>query len=160
MSKREHQFVSTETAEILAKLTAAYEAVMDVTVRPASPESLFIHWTANLIMQERVIINYTGNQNIPSGAEGENLDALGELFYLKTRPTAASATCTERFYISEPQATAVLIPAGTRVTDRKSVARVGDNSRCVCADWRGERGCARALQNGGYTGQWLRSRAN
>jgi phage-related baseplate assembly protein len=74
-------------------------------------------WVANIILHERVLNNYTGNQNIPSRAVGENLDALGELFYAHDRPQAQPAVCTERFYISEPQTMAILIPAGTRVTD-------------------------------------------
>ena len=61
--------------------------------------------------------NYTGNQNIPSRAEGKNLDALAELTYSKERPAAKAATCTMRFSISEAQKSAVLIPAGTRITD-------------------------------------------
>ena len=32
-----------------------------------------------MILQERVQTNYAGNQNIPSRAEGADLDALGEL---------------------------------------------------------------------------------
>ena len=52
-----------------------------------------------------------------SRAEGENLDALAELFYVTQRPAAQAAVCTERFHISEAQTTAILIPSGTRVTD-------------------------------------------
>jgi phage-related baseplate assembly protein len=61
--------------------------------------------------------NYTANQNLPSRAEGKNLDALAELFYLNERPKATAATCTMRFYVSTPQLFAVLVPEGTRVTD-------------------------------------------
>lgn len=78
---------------------------------------LFIRWVSNIIIQERVLTNYVGNQNIPSRAEGRNLDALAELFYTKERPAAKAATCTVRFSISEAQATAILIPAGTRIAD-------------------------------------------
>ena len=77
----------------------------------------FIQYVAAAIIQERVINNYTGNQNIPSRAEGENLDALAELTYSKKRPEAKAATCTMRFSLSEAQKSAVLIPAGTRITD-------------------------------------------
>ncbi|MDD2296577.1 MAG: baseplate J/gp47 family protein, partial [Sphaerochaetaceae bacterium] len=62
--------------------------------------------------------NYTGNQNIPSRARDSDLDALGELFYDKTRPAAQAARCTVRFFISEIQSSAILVPAGTRVTDK------------------------------------------
>lgn len=111
----EYRFISTDTEEIVTQLVAMYEAITKSTVQPASPERLFIQWVANIIIQERVQTNYAGNQNIPSRAEGENLDALAELFYEKDRPGAKAATCTVRFQISEAQQTAILIPSGTRI---------------------------------------------
>jgi len=113
----EYQFVSTDTNEMQALMIAAYEKITGVSVRPASPERLFIQWVADIILQERVLNNYTGNQNLPSRAAGENLDALGQLFYDRTRPPAQPAVCTVRFRISAAQSASVLIPAGTRVTD-------------------------------------------
>lgn len=113
----EYQFVSTDAETLEALLVAVYEKIFKTTVRPASPEKLFIQWVTSIVLQERVQTNYAGNQNIPSRAEGENLDALGELFFESQRPDAQSALCTERFHISEAQTSAVLIPAGTRVTD-------------------------------------------
>lgn len=118
---KEYQFVSTDTEALESLLVAVYEKITQSTVRPASPEKLFIQWVASVILQERVQTNYAGNQNIPSRAEGEDLDALGELFFFTERPEAKSAFCTERFHISEGQATAVLIPAGTRVTDSSKI---------------------------------------
>lgn len=113
----QYKFVSTDTGALVATLVAGYEKITGVSVQPASPEKLFIQWIADILIQERVMNNYTGNQNIPSRAEGENLDALGELFYMTERPAAQPAVCNMRFYISETQATAILVPAGTRVTD-------------------------------------------
>ena len=113
----DYQFVSLDVEALQAQLISAYERICGVTVQPASPERLFIQWIASIIMQERALNNYTGNQNIPSRAQGENLDALAELFYLQERPQARAAGCTMRFYISAAQAEAVLIPAGTRVSD-------------------------------------------
>lgn len=116
----EHQFVDTDTDTLVSKLVTEYEQITGITMQPASPEKLFVQWVASIILQERVWNNYTGNQNIPSRAEGENLDALGELFLEVERPAAQEAVCTERFYISEPQTTSILIPLGTRVTDTES----------------------------------------
>lgn len=113
----EYQFVPTDTETLVASLIAAYEKMTSITVQPASPEKLFIQWVANIIVQERALTNYAGNQNLPSRAEGDNLDALGELFFLVKRPSAQAATTTMRFTISEAQKTAILIPKGTRVTD-------------------------------------------
>lgn len=113
----EHQFVSTGGDAIISMLVAMYEKITGTAVRPASPEMLFIRWVGAVIIQERVLNNYTGNQNIPSRAEGENLDALAELTYLRERPESKAATCKMLFSISEAQDTAILIPAGTRITD-------------------------------------------
>lgn len=113
----EYQFVSTDTDALVSELVAGYEKITKTTVRPASPEKLFIQWVASVILQERVWNNYTGNQNIPSRATGDDLDSLGELFYETKRPQAKPAVCTMRFHISEPQTTSILVPAGTRVTD-------------------------------------------
>lgn len=113
----EYQFIDTDVQSLVNDMVAAYEQITKVTVTAASPEKLFIMWVANIILHERVLNNYTGNQNIPSRADGENLDALGELFYAHYRPQAKAAVCTERFHISAPQSVVILIPAGTRVTD-------------------------------------------
>lgn len=114
----DYQFVSTDTEALQAQMIATYERICGVTVQPASPERQFIQWVASIILQERQLLNYAGNQNIPSRAAGDNLDALAELFYLRERPEAQPAVCTERFYISAAQAQAVLVPAGTRVSDK------------------------------------------
>jgi len=113
----QYQFVSTDTEALEAALVASYEKIVGIGLKPASPEMLFVKWVTNIIVQERVMNNHTGNQNVPSRAEGENLDALAELFYVIERLAAKAAVCTGRFHISEAQETAILVPAGTRVTD-------------------------------------------
>ena len=112
----EYQFVDTSVDALVSLLIASYERLSGQTVHPASPERVFIQWVASIVTHERVLTNYTGNQNIPSRADGENLDALAELMYLPQRPQAAAAVCTQRFHISEPQPSAILVPKGTRVT--------------------------------------------
>lgn len=116
----EYQFVDTRPEPLEALLIAGFEKITGRAIHPADPEKLYIQWVLSIILQERVLNNYTGNQNVPSRAEGENLDALAELAYIAERPDAKPACCTERFYISEPQKSAVLITAGTRVTDTGS----------------------------------------
>lgn len=139
------QFVDTDVDNIIAELTQAYELITGTTVKPSSPQKLFISWVADAIMQSRVGINYAANQNIPSRAEGENLDALGELFFDKDRPEATAATVTMRFYLSAAQETSVVIPAGTRVspadgepifeTEEDVLIGIGEtqaDAHCVC----------------------------
>ena len=115
----DYRFIPTDPEDIIVWLTAMYEEIMGVTVQPASPARNFIQWMADIITLERVLTNYTANQNIPSRAVGDNLDALAELFYTQERPQAKAATCTVRFTISEAQGFAVLVPKGTRVTDAR-----------------------------------------
>ena len=116
-STADHQFISTDVDELDALLCAGYEQVFGTSVRPGSPERLFISWIEDAIIYERALNNHADNQNLPSRAEGENLDALAELFYLQQRPQPTAATCTMRFNISEARQSAILIPSGTRVTD-------------------------------------------
>lgn len=118
--RSDYKFIQTDAAALVNTLIAAYEKLTGITVHPASPERLFISWVADILVQTRVAINYAANQNIPSRAVGENLDALAELFYTQKRPTAKAASCTVRFSISEPQQSAILIPVGTRITDASS----------------------------------------
>ena len=113
----DYQFVPTDSAEVIADLTANYESLTGRTLLPADPDKLFIRWVAGIIIQQRVMINYAANQNIPSRAVGDNLDALGEMIYNVARPQATPAECVVRFTLSAAQETAVPIPKGTRVTD-------------------------------------------
>lgn len=113
----EYNFVSTNASGIVADLTAGYKEITGRTLLPSDPDKLFIQWVAGIIAQERAIVNFTGNQNIPSRAVGENLDAIGEMIYNVKRPQAQPAVCTMRFFISAVQDFAVEIPKGIKVTD-------------------------------------------
>ena len=68
MSERNtgYQFVSTDTEAVESLLISIYEKITGVSVKPASPEKLFIQFVAAVVIQERGLNNYTGNQNIPS----------------------------------------------------------------------------------------------
>lgn len=72
----EYKFIPTDPEDIIIWLTAIYEEIMGVTVQPASPERHFIQWMAEAITLERVLTNYTANQNIPSRAVGNVLKKL------------------------------------------------------------------------------------
>ena len=75
-STADHQFISTDVDELDALLCAGYEQFLGTPVRPGSPERLFISWIEDAILYERALNNHADNQNLPSRAEGENLDAL------------------------------------------------------------------------------------
>jgi len=113
----EYKFIDTDVNPLLADLLAGFERITGRTAQPASKDRLYIQWVANIIIHERALTNYAANQNLPSRAEGDDLDELGQLFYELERPDKEPAVCKVRFYISETQMTSILVPAGTRVTD-------------------------------------------
>lgn len=124
MIKREYpdiEFVETDTETIENSLIALWELMYEKMtgkkkkVYPASPERLYIAYTAAIIVQQRIIINETAKKNVPRYANGKYLDSLGELFKDTFRLPEAKANAVFRFYISEPQKQSVIVPQGTRI---------------------------------------------
>lgn len=118
-SKRNYpniSFVDTDTEKLVNSLIKSYEMFTGRTLYPADPTRLFILWIADIIVQERVIINESAKQNVPRYAEGEYLDSLAEIFKDTYRLQAQAAKTTFRFYLSTKLATQQLVPKGTRVT--------------------------------------------
>lgn len=113
----DYKFVQTDTAGVLSVLVSKYEELTSRTLLPADPDRLFLSWVADVIVQERTLLNFSANQNIPSRAVGKNLDALGETIYNVKRSAAKPSKCNMQFDIIEAQESAVLIPEGTVVTD-------------------------------------------
>lgn len=111
----DYEFVSTDAEKIEADVAAMYTAITGRTAT-AGPDRLFIQWVTSVMVLGNANINRAGNANLPSRAEGADLDALGQLFYAQTRPAATAAGVQMKFTISDTQHEAVLIPAGTRVS--------------------------------------------
>lgn len=109
-------FVDTETNTVVNALIQSYEAFTGRTLYPADPARLFILWVADIIIQERVNIDFSARQNVPRYAEGEYLDSLAELFKDAYRLEPEKAKTTLRFTLSIPLEVATIVPAGTRVT--------------------------------------------
>lgn len=108
-------FVSTDVGEIEANVIAVYEGISGRKLAPGDPVRLFLQAIAALIAQQRVLINYAGKQNLLAYAQGSILDHIGA--FVKTeRLPATAARVTLRFTLSDAQAEAVVIPAGTRAT--------------------------------------------
>ncbi len=117
MRNPEYEFIPTDSEAVVSWLAARYEKTVGTAVRPGSKERLFIDWVASILVHERSLANDAANQNIPSRARGENLDALAELFYAGKRPAPTFAACRMRFEISQALDFDVIILKGTRVTD-------------------------------------------
>ena len=113
----DYEFVSADGEALLTRLITKYETMTGRTLRPDDPDRLFVAWVADILIAERVIQNFIGNQNIPSRATGANLEALGEWIYNVPRNPAQPAKCTMRFNITSARSSAIAIPKGTRVTD-------------------------------------------
>ena len=111
----DYEFVTTNSQEIESQVAAIYKAITGRTAT-AGPDRLFIQVISAILLLCNVNINKAGNQNLPSRAEGVNLDAVAQLYFEKTRPTAQAAGVMMEFTISEAQDTPVVIPAGTRVS--------------------------------------------
>lgn len=109
-------FVDTNTETLVNNLIMSYEAFTGRTLYPADPARLFILWIADIIMQERIIINESAKQNVPRYAQGDYLDSLAEIFKDTERLQAQPATTVLRFYISAVQPSAQVVPIGTRAT--------------------------------------------
>lgn len=109
-------FVDTDTEKLVNTLIQSYEMFTGRKLYPADPTRLFILWIADIIIQERVNIDFSAKQNVPRYAEGEYLDSLAELFKDAYRLEAETARTVLRFTLSIVLEVATVIPAGTRAT--------------------------------------------
>lgn len=108
-------FVDTDKETVQAELIGLYTSITGRTLAQGDPVRLFLLTIAEIIIQQREYINYTGKQNLLKYAAGNNLDHLGILVGVERLP-ASSAVTTVQFTLSEKRAVSTVIPAGTRVT--------------------------------------------
>lgn len=113
-------FVDTDTERIKAKVITAYEALAKRTLAAGDPIRLFLESIADIIGQQREIINFTGNMNLLAYSQGEYLDEIGVLVGC-VRLLASRAKAQATVTLSEAQSSAVVIPAGTRITADGSI---------------------------------------
>ena len=109
-------FVDTDTEALTNSLIRAFERFAGRTLYPADPVRLFILWIADIIIQERVNIDFSAKQNLPRYAEGEYLDSIAELFKDVYRLEPEAARTKIKFTLSMKRDTATVIPAGTRLS--------------------------------------------
>jgi phage-related baseplate assembly protein len=108
-------FCETDAAAVQAGVLADYQAITGRTLYPGDPERLFLEGLAYVIALQRFVIDYTGKMNLLRYSAGDFLDHLGAMTGVaRLLPSAASTTV--RFSLGAPQASAVPIPDGTRVT--------------------------------------------
>lgn len=111
----EISFVNTDTDRLVNALVKSYEKFTGRTLYPADPVQKFILWIADIIIQERILIDESAKQNVPRYAQGVYLDSLAEIFKDAYRLQPQAAATTFRFYLSTALPYQHLIPMGTRV---------------------------------------------
>ncbi|MFU1797386.1 baseplate J/gp47 family protein [Paenibacillus azoreducens] len=109
------EFVSVDPIKIRNEIITVYEAIAGKKLFPGDPVRLFLLSVADIIVQQRVVINQTAKQNLLRYAKGDYLDHLGAMVETE-RLQATPAMATVRFYLSAPRTDVVLIPAGIRVS--------------------------------------------
>lgn len=110
------QFVDESMERMKAYVITTYEGLVGRKLADGDPVRLFLLTLATMLGQQRACINYGANMNLLQFAEGSYLDVLGVLVGT-TRLPAAKATTKVKATLSKAQSAAVIIPAGTRVTD-------------------------------------------
>lgn len=111
----EISFVNTDTDTLVNALVKSYEKFTGRTLYPADPVQKFILWIADIMIQERILIDESAKQNVPRYAQGVYLDSLAEIFKDAYRLQPQAAATTFRFYLSTVLPYQHLIPIGTRV---------------------------------------------
>lgn len=113
-------FADTDTSNIEEAIIETYEAITERNLAPADPVRLFLLSLAAIIVQQRVVIDETGRQNLLRYAEDLKLDHLGA-FHRTIRHQESKAHTTLKFYLSGPQNSVINIPKGTRVVTETDV---------------------------------------
>lgn len=136
----EVSFVDTDPENIKAEIITRYETAAGRTLATADPIRIFLLSVADVIIQQRVLINMAAQNNLLSYATGEYLDALGE-YLLVSRLPASPAVTNIRFTLSQALTEVYVIPAGTEITngvvtfatDRELLIDAGDLTGDVSA---------------------------
>lgn len=120
ISPPEVSFAGKDPAEIESAIITTYEAVSGRKIYPGDPVRLFLEAVAAIIVQQRVLIDYTGKMNLLYYSEGPFLQHLGFLVgtpILDPQP----AITTLRYTLSATQAGVFTIPAGEQATDGRTI---------------------------------------
>lgn len=109
-------FIETDAEAIRSEIITGYEAASGRSLAAGDPVRLFLLSIADVIIQQRTAINQASQQNLLAYAQGEYLDALGQLLAV-TRLEESRAVTTLRFTLSQAMGSVMTIPQGTEVTN-------------------------------------------
>lgn len=111
------KYVDTDSEKLINLLINGYENIAEKKLYPADPIRLFILWIADILIKQRILIDYSAKQNLPRFAEGRSLDELVSFLNERTERLPAQAARTKlKYTLSINRDTATTIPKGTRVT--------------------------------------------
>ncbi len=109
-------FCDADEETVKAEIIKQYETVSGRELAAGDPVRLFLLAIANELIIQRNLINFTGKMNLLAYATGDYLDDIGVLLDVIRIPAAAAET-TLTFTLST-DGVGVVIPAGTRVTNK------------------------------------------
>ncbi|QCT03805.1 hypothetical protein E6C60_3094 [Paenibacillus algicola] len=107
------KFVEDDADKVFLDVVTVFQGFTGRTLNRADPEMLALRAFAQLIIQQRVLINKVAKGELLRYAKGIVLDYLGDPE--TPRLQAEPAITTERFTLSIPLVTPQIIPAGTRI---------------------------------------------
>ncbi|MHC1747427.1 MAG: baseplate J/gp47 family protein [Cellulosilyticaceae bacterium] len=107
-------FCNTSATTVEADMITTYEALSGKKLYPGDPVRLFLQSLAQIIIQQRIVIDFSAKQNLLKYATGNYLDQVVAMVGVK-RLEASAAKCTIKFTISAAQTSILIIPKGTRV---------------------------------------------
>lgn len=108
--------LETDAETIRSQIITGFEKASGDTLAAGDPRRLFLLSIADVIIQQRTAINLAAQQNLLSYAQGNYLDALGQLLAVE-RMAESKAVTTLEFTLSQALGSVYTIPAGTQVTN-------------------------------------------
>jgi len=108
-------FAEMNPSVIQSAIITAYEATAVRSLADGDPVRLFLLTIADIIIQQRTVINNAGRMNLLAYATGSYLDQIGVLVGCY-RNAASTAVVSLHFAISQAQSSVLTIPLGTRVS--------------------------------------------
>lgn len=112
----EVNFLETDAETIRSQIITGFEQASGDTLAAGDPRRLFLLSIADVIIQQRTAINLAAQQNLLSYAQGNYLDALGQLLAVERMAESKAVTSIE-FTLSQALGSVYTIPAGTQVTN-------------------------------------------
>lgn len=109
-------FIETDPEVVRSEIITGFEQASGRTLAAGDPVRLFLLSIADAIIQQRTDIQIASTQNLLAYAQGEYLDAIGQLLAV-TRLEESRAVTTIRFTLSQALGSVYTIPTGTEVTN-------------------------------------------